>query len=102
MSSIQKEGNVLNELLGLCPGDAGAPEKIWSVLSERLGQTNGVVTLVFTRTYEDETKGRVSLTYFKVKGRDLELSKSQLWAEIKMDCFALDRLGFDSLSEYAG
>lgn len=70
------------------------------MVSNRLKETNGVVILVFTQTYEDETIGRVSLTYFK--GRDPELSKAQLWAEIKMDCFALDRLGFDSLVEYTG
>ena len=41
MSTMQKEGNVLNELLELCPGDPGAPEKIWTVVSKRLRQTNG-------------------------------------------------------------
>ena len=100
MSTMQKEGNVLNELLELCPGDPGAPEKIWTVVSKRLRQTNGVVILIFTRAYDDETTGRVSLTYFRAD--DTELAKSQLWAEVKMDCFALDRLGFDSLVEYAG
>jgi len=59
-----------------------------------------VVILIFTRASDDETTGRVSLTYFKTD--DSELAKSQLWAEVKMDCFALDRLGFDSLVEYAG
>jgi hypothetical protein len=98
MPIIPKAGNVLDELLGLCPGDPGAPEKIWRVVSQRLMETNGVLILVFTRAYDDETMGRVILTYFK--GHDPELSKSQLWAEVKMDCAALDRLGFDSLEEH--
>jgi hypothetical protein len=100
MSIIQKEDNVLNEVLGVCPGDPGAPEKLWKAVSKRLRQTNGVVILTFTRAYDDETTGRVSVTYFR--NGDSELSQSQLWAEVKMDCFALDRLGFDSLVEYAG
>ena len=100
MTIVPKTGNALDELLGLCPGDPGGPEKIWRVVSQRLRETNGVVILVFTRAYDDETTGRVSLTYFK--GNDSELSKAQLWAEVKMDCAALDRLGFDSLSEYTG
>ena len=99
MPVMNRAGNVLDELLGLCPGDPGAPEKIWRVVSQRLKETNGVVILVFTRAYDDETIGRASLTYFS--GRDSELSKTQLWAEIKMDCFALDRLGFDSLDEHS-
>jgi hypothetical protein len=100
MTSMEKAGNVLDELLGLCPGDPGAPEKILRAVSQRLKETNGVVILVFNRAYDDETTGRVSLTYFKAP--DSELSKSQLWAEIKMDCYALDRLGFDSLDQHTG
>jgi hypothetical protein len=99
MSNMPEAGNLLDELLGLCPGDPGAPEKIWRVVSQRLWETNGVVILVFTRAYDDETTGRVSLTYFK--GNDSELWKSQMWAEVKMDCAALDRLGFDSLDEHS-
>ena len=99
MAIMPKTGNALDELLGVCPGDPGAPEKIWRVVSQRLGETNGVVILVFTRSYDDETTGRVSLTYFKEN--DSELSKAQLWAEVKMDCAALDRLGFDSLDEHS-
>ena len=99
MTIMSKTGNTLDELLGLCPGYPGAPEKIWRVVSQRLRETNGVVILAFTRAYDDETTGRVSLTYFK--GRDSELSKVQLWAEVKMDCAALDRLGFDSLDEHS-
>ena len=98
MVIMQKAGNVLDELLGVCPGDPGVPEKIWKAVSQRLNETNGVVILVFNRAYDDETKGRASLTYFP--NRDSELYESQLWAEVKLDCIALDRLGFDSLDQH--
>ena len=96
---MPKAANALDELLGLCPGDPGAPEKLWRVVSQRLKETNGVAILVFTRACDDETTGRVSLTYFRRD--DSELSKAQLWAEVKMDCAALDRLGFDTLDEHS-
>ena len=35
MATKQKVGSVLEELLGLNPGDPNAPEKIWKVVSEQ-------------------------------------------------------------------
>jgi hypothetical protein len=65
MPIMSKAGNVLDELLALCPGDPGAPETIWRVVSQRLKETNGVVILVFTRACDDETIARASLTFFR-------------------------------------
>jgi hypothetical protein len=98
MPTINKAVQVLDELLGLCPGKPGVPEKIWKAVYLRLKETNGVVILVFNRAYDDETTGRASVTYFA--RQNSELWESQLWAEVKLDCAALDRLGFDSLDQH--
>ena|SRR5579863_1707408 len=98
MSTINKGGQVLDELLGLCPGEPGVPEKIWKGVCQCLKGTDSVVTLVFNRAYDDGTTGRASLTYFT--RQTSELWESQLWAEVKLDCAALDRLGFDSLDQH--
>src|SRR5260370_42598193 len=71
MVSKQKVGNVLEELLGLNPGDPSAPEKIWKVVSEQFrdlkesGRVVGApcVDLTFYTWDHSHTGGHVEIQY---------------------------------------
>jgi hypothetical protein len=99
MENNQLAGNVLDKLLGLNPGAPGTPEKIWKAVSQRFfemeekGLCVGVPVVDFTFIIErDEREGEcVVITY---NGDDLDLD------EVKKDCAALGRLGFNVLQEH--
>jgi hypothetical protein len=89
--SIQKAGNCLDELLGLNPGEAGAPEKIWKALKQRSSVTGAAVELTFYHWDHDQTEGQVTLSYDCGDSLDA----------VRKDCDALDHLRFDSLVRHA-
>lgn len=94
-------GNILDDLLGTNPGVGGAPEIFFKLVSQRFREIRdneghgAEVDLIFgKRTQEDDDlidRDRVTLTYatHEEAGWSLE--------NVKKDCAALARLGFDTL-----
>src|SRR5947209_5930810 len=97
MATKQKVGSVLEELLGLNPGDPNAPEKIWKVVSEQFrdmkasGRAVGApcVDLTFYTWDYTQTGGHIEIQY---NSDDWDLEK------VKKDCAALKQLGFVKLA----
>ena len=97
MANKPKVGNVLEELLGLNPGDPSAPEKIWKAVSEQFrdlkqsGRAIGApcVALTFYTWDHNQTGGQVEIQY---NSDDWNLEK------VKKDCAALKQLGFVKLA----
>ena len=87
MGDIPKAGNVLDELLGLNPGDPGAAKKIWNIVSKALANCDHV-DLTFHHWDYDQTDGKVEVQY-----------SADNWTRKKVlqDCAALKQLGFTKL-----
>lgn len=103
--NVQKVGNALDKLLGLDPGTPGAPEKIWEVVSERFRELKQIneyqledfVYLTFESTHQcggNKPAAFVETQYISNSDWSLE--------EVKKDCAALARLGFNILEGHAG